>query len=147
MVGKLHEGSRAVRKRATFPLSLCPRTRSPVNAKRRSRRDAMSSIPSRSNSIGWSQPFDAFSPTANERPPLNVCDFKGMDHRPLAAPSQRFRTIKIYPKDVAFIWRHSRAVIPLLSKEGRHIMNDITLKAEERHDWTSHWTSRGRRPI
>jgi hypothetical protein len=98
----------------------------------------MSSIPSRSNSIGWSQPFDAFSPTADERPPLNVRDFKGMDHRPLAAPSQRFRTIKIYPKDVAFIWRHSRAVIPLLSKEGRHIMNDITLKAEERHDWTSH---------
>jgi CheY-like chemotaxis protein len=59
--GKPHEGSRAIRKLATFPLSLSPRMRSPVNAKRRSRLDAMSSTPNRSNLIGWSQPFAAFS--------------------------------------------------------------------------------------
>jgi CheY-like chemotaxis protein len=64
--GKPHEGSRAIHKLATSPLSLSPRTRSPVNAKRRSRRDATSSTPSRSNLTGWSQPFDAFSLTAND---------------------------------------------------------------------------------
>src|SRR5262245_42906048 len=126
MVGKLHEGSRAARKRATFPLSLCPRTRLPVNAKRRSRRDAMSSIPSRSNSIGWSQPFDAFSPTANERPPLNVRDFKGMDHRSLTVAFQRFRTIKICPKDLACVSRHSRPVKGSLATQGaRHERHDL----------------------
>jgi len=50
---------------------------------------------------------------------LNVRDFKGMDHQPLAA-SQRFRTIKICPKDIALVWQHSRPV------------NGMTLKAEER---------------
>ena len=35
-----------------IPLSLSPRTRLPANAKRRSRRGATSSTPSRSNSIG-----------------------------------------------------------------------------------------------
>jgi CheY-like chemotaxis protein len=49
-----------------IPLSLSPRTRSPVNAKRRSRRGATSSTPNRSNLIGWSQPFGAFSPTVND---------------------------------------------------------------------------------
>jgi CheY-like chemotaxis protein len=53
------------------PSSLCPRTRSPVNAKRRSRRDAMSSTPSRLNLIGWSQPFGAFSPATNDA--LRTC--------------------------------------------------------------------------
>ena len=33
---------------------------------RRLRRDATSSTPNRSNLIGWSQPFGAFSPTAND---------------------------------------------------------------------------------
>jgi hypothetical protein len=47
-------------------LSHCPHTRSPVNARGRSRRGATSSTPSRSNSIAWSQPFGAFSPTAND---------------------------------------------------------------------------------
>ena len=63
---------RAIRKPATSPLSLCPRTRSPVNAKRRSRQDATSSTPSRSNLIGWSQPSGAFSSTANDGSPLNL---------------------------------------------------------------------------
>jgi DNA-binding NarL/FixJ family response regulator len=49
-----------------IPSSRCPRMHWPVSAKRRSRRDATSSTPSRSNSIGWSQPFAAFSPTAND---------------------------------------------------------------------------------
>src|SRR5215475_11460507 len=66
MAGRPRGGSRAIRKPATSPSSPCPRTRSPVNAKRRSRRDATSSTPSRSNLIGWSQPFGAFSPTAND---------------------------------------------------------------------------------
>jgi CheY-like chemotaxis protein len=56
-------------KLATFPLLPSPRMRSPVNAKRRSRRDAMSSTPNRSNLIGWSQPSAAFSPTANDGSP------------------------------------------------------------------------------
>src|SRR5262245_1680102 len=77
MAGKPHEGSRAIRKLATSPLSLSPRTRSPVNAKRRSRRGATSSTPSRSNSIGWSQPFAAFSPTSSDRHALNMRDFNG----------------------------------------------------------------------
>ena len=47
------------------------------------------------------------------RQPLNVRDFKEIDRRSLVvASSQRFRTIKICPKDVAFVWRQSRAVIP-----------------------------------
>ena len=91
-----------------IPVIALSATRSPVNAKRRSRRDATSSTPSRSNLIGWSQPFGAFSPTANERSPLNVRDLKGMDHRSLAVASQRFRTIKICPKDVDCVCRHSR---------------------------------------
>jgi CheY-like chemotaxis protein len=60
---------KAIHKPATFPLSRSPPTRSPVNAKRRSRQDATSSTPSRSNSIGWSKPFDAFLPTANDGNP------------------------------------------------------------------------------
>src|SRR5262245_27710951 len=48
------------------PLSPCPRMRWSASAKRRSRQGAMSSTPSRSNSIDWSQPFGAFSPTAND---------------------------------------------------------------------------------
>jgi CheY-like chemotaxis protein len=56
-------------KRATSPSSRCPRMRSPASAKRHSRRDATSSTPSRSNSIGWSQPFGAFSPALNDASP------------------------------------------------------------------------------
>jgi Response regulator receiver domain len=106
-----HEGSRPIHKLATSPLSLSPRTRSPVNAKRRSRRSATSSTPSRSNLIGWSQPFGAFSPTVNEANPRMCVISKGMDHRSSAVAFQRFRTIKICPKEVAFVWLHSRAVI------------------------------------
>src|SRR5262249_10180396 len=40
--------------------------RSPANAKRRSRRDAMSSTPNRSNLIGWWQPFPAVPPATND---------------------------------------------------------------------------------
>ena len=52
-----------------IPSSRCRPMRSPVNAKRRSRRGATSSTLSRSNSIGWSQPFGAFSPTSNDGGP------------------------------------------------------------------------------
>src|SRR5262245_44531129 len=79
---------RATRKPATSQSSRCPRTRSLVNAKRRSRRGATSSTPSRSNSIGWSQPFAAFSPTSSDRHALNMRDFNGMDQRALAVASQ-----------------------------------------------------------
>ena len=49
-----------------IPTSRCPRMRSPVSAKRRSRRGATSLIRSRSNLNGWSQPSGAFSLTAND---------------------------------------------------------------------------------
>ena len=62
-----------------------------------------------------------------------------MDHRSLAVAFQRFRTIKICPKDVACVWGHSRPVnggIPLKQQKG-HVMNDITLKAQEAmQGWT-----------
>jgi CheY-like chemotaxis protein len=57
---------KAIRKPATSPSSRYPRMRWLVSAKRRSRRGATSSTPSRSNLIGWSQPFGAFSPTSND---------------------------------------------------------------------------------
>src|SRR5262249_8403348 len=57
---------KAIRKPATSPSSRCPRMRSLVSAKRRSRRGATSSTPNRSNLIGWSQPFGAFLPTGND---------------------------------------------------------------------------------
>src|SRR5262245_48774455 len=55
----------------------------------------MSSTPNRSNLIGWSQPFGAFSPATNDalrphclRPTSKyVRNFKGMDHRSLAVAS------------------------------------------------------------
>jgi hypothetical protein len=68
-----------------------------------------------------------------------VRDFKGMDRRPLAVAFQRFRTIKICPKDVACVGGHSRPVnggIPLKQQKG-HVMSDMTLKADhERQGWT-----------
>ena len=60
------------------PSSPSPHMRSPASAKRRSRRGATSSTPSRSNLIDWSQPFGAFSPMSNDRHALNMRDFKGM---------------------------------------------------------------------
>jgi len=52
---------------------------------------------------------------------------------------QRFRTIKICPKDVACVGGHSRPVnggIPLKQQKG-HVMSDMTLKADhERQGWT-----------
>jgi CheY-like chemotaxis protein len=53
--------------------------------------------------------FDRLGATAHSRRAqmtrqfLNMRDFKAMDHRPLAVASQRFRTIKICPKHVAFV--------------------------------------------
>jgi len=62
-----------------------------------------------------------------------------MDHWSLAVAFQRFRTIKICPKDAACIWRHSRPVnggIPLKQRKG-HVMRDMTLKTDqERQGWT-----------
>ena len=75
-----------------IPIIACPRMRSPVNAKRHSRRGATSSTPSRSNLIGWSQPFGAFSPTVNEANPRMCVISRGMDHRSSAVAFQRFRT-------------------------------------------------------
>src|SRR4029450_1726329 len=66
MAGKPREGSRAISKPATSPSSRYPRLPSLVSAKRRPRRGATSSIPSRLNLIGWSQPFGAFLPTGND---------------------------------------------------------------------------------
>ena len=51
----------------------------PVNAKRRSRRGATSSTPNRSNLIGWSQPFGAFLPTANDAQ-VGTCIFENHNH-------------------------------------------------------------------
>jgi len=51
---------------------------------------------------------------------------------------QRFRTIKISPKDTACVWRHSRPVTAVyrLQRKG-HVMSDMTLKADqERQGWT-----------
>ena len=64
-------------------------------------------------------------------------DFKEMDRWSLAVASQRFRTIKICPKDVAFVWLHSRAVIYRYKQQKGQLMNDMTLKAqEESQSWT-----------
>ena len=49
-----------------IPLSLSPLMRSPASAKGRSPRGATSSTASRSNLIGWAQPFGALSPSAND---------------------------------------------------------------------------------
>src|SRR5262249_26261087 len=78
MAGKPHEGSRAIRKPAISPSSRCPRMRSPASAKRRSRRGATSSTPSRSSSIGWSQPFGASSPIGNDA--LRICPTESTSH-------------------------------------------------------------------
>jgi hypothetical protein len=69
---------------------------------------------------------------------LNVRDFKGMDHQPLAVAPQRFRTIKICPKDIALVWQHSRpgnGSISLKQQKG-HVMSDMTLMTEEKQGWT-----------
>jgi hypothetical protein len=69
---------------------------------------------------------------------LIVRDFKGMDHQPLAVAFQRFRTIKICPKDIALVWQQSRPIndsISLKQQKG-HVMSDMTVKAEERQGWT-----------
>jgi CheY-like chemotaxis protein len=63
---------RAIHKPATSPSSRCPRMHWLVSAKRRLRQGATSSIPSRLNLIGWSQPSGAFSPTANDALGWNV---------------------------------------------------------------------------
>src|SRR5215471_10813311 len=126
MAGRPRGGSRAVRKPATSPSSRCPRMRSPVNAKRRSRRDATSSTPSQSNSIGWSQPFAVFSQTSNDGHALNMRDFKGMvtgywQWHP--CDSEQLRSV---PRTQPDFWRQSRAVIPLLSIEGaRHERHNL----------------------
>jgi hypothetical protein len=39
----------------------------------------------------------------SQQPIKYVNDFKRIDHRYLAVASHRFRTIKIYPKDVAWV--------------------------------------------
>jgi hypothetical protein len=49
--------------------------------------------------------------------------------------SQRFRTFKICPKDVAFVWRQSRAVT-LIDQQRGHVMNDIRKAQEGRQGWT-----------
>src|SRR5262249_17225504 len=56
----------AIRNPATSRSSACRRMRLPASAKRHSGRDATTPTPSRSNSIGWSQPFAAFLPIAND---------------------------------------------------------------------------------
>jgi len=64
-------------------------------------------------------------------------DFKGMDHRSLMGASRRFRTIKICPKDVAFVLAAQSSRHTVIKQQKGHVMNDITLKAqEERQGWT-----------
>ena len=64
-------------------------------------------------------------------------DFKGIHHRPLAVASLRFRTIKICPKDVAFVLAAQSSRHTVIKQQKGHVMNDITLKAqEERQGWT-----------
>ena len=61
-----------------------------------------------------------------------VRDFKGVDHRSLAAESHRFRTIKICPKDTACVWQHSRPVTAVYHWQRKgHVMSDMTLKADQ----------------
>jgi hypothetical protein len=56
-----------------------------------------------------------------------------MDHQPMAVASQRFRTIKICPKDIAFVWRHHTVI----KQQKGQLMNNMTLKAqEESQGWT-----------
>src|SRR5262249_56259236 len=112
--GKLQEGSREIRKPETSASSPSPRTRSPVNAKRRSRRDATSSTPSRSNLIGCSQPFGAFSPATNDalcslcpaETSRYVRNFKGMDHRSLAVGSPANQNkLNLSQRSSLMVWR------------------------------------------
>ena len=54
----------------------------------------------------------------------------------MAVAFQRFRTIKICPKDVACVWRHSRPVNGGIQQKG-HVMSDMTLNVDqERQGWS-----------
>jgi hypothetical protein len=64
-----------------------------------------------------------------------VRDFKGVDHRSLAAAFHRFRTIKICPKDAACVWQHSRPQRIQSRQQKGHVMRDMTLKVEQ-ESWT-----------